>query len=366
MISSLLLAAALDTLLVGGPFTKGYLPEHISEASGLVATPGMLWTVNDSGGDASVYGVDDSGTQRVEVRLRGATNVDWEDMAYHPPSKTLYVADIGDNAGRRRSIQIYALPLPALGTDTVVDVDPSVRSYVYPDGARDAETLLCDPVTGDLFIVTKRERRNRLYKVPAVGDTLQMMHDLPFYLAVAGDVSADGRHIVVKNYAYVFSWTRLGNESISDAMRRQPDTLHYMPEPQGECLAIAQDGSGFYTVTEREDGGPLAPIEFYPAVASPADIDRVRDVRRPSIQVVPDDAKRGHYVIRYAVTQESNVSITVRNVLGMTVAKPADDSREAGAQERELDLTQSPDGTYIVTLRTGAGYASTAIEHRRR
>ena len=71
-------------------------------------------------------------------------------------------------------------------------------------------------------------------------------------------------------------------------------------------------------------------------------------------------------MIRYAVTQESNVSITVRNVLGMTVAKPADDSREAGAQERELDLTQSPDGTYIVTLRTGAGYASTAIEHRRR
>lgn len=362
----MLLAAAMDTLLVGGPFTKGYLPDHISEASGLVATPGMLWTVNDSGGDPSIYGIDETGRQRLEVRLRRATNVDWEDMAYNAATKTLYVADIGDNAARRSTIRLYALPLPASTADTVIDAEPIVRTLVYPDGARDAETLLFDPISGDLFIVSKRERRNRLYKVPTTGDTLQFMQELPFYLAVAGDVSADGRHIVVKNYAYVFGWSRHDGESIADAMRRQPDTLHYMPEPQGECLAIAPDVSGLYTVTEREDGGPLAPIEFYPAVASRAEVDRVRDVRRPSIQVVPDDTRRGHYMIRYAVTEESNVTITVRNILGMTVATPADDEREAGAQERDLDLSKTPEGTYIVTLRTGNTYASTAVEHKPR
>jgi hypothetical protein len=366
MIAPLLLAAAMDTLLVGGPFTKGYLPDHISEASGLVATPGMLWTVNDSGGDPSIYGIDETGRQRLEVRLRRATNVDWEDMAYNASTKTLYVADIGDNAARRSAIRLYALPLPELTADTVVDAEPTVRTLVYPDGARDAETLLCDPVTGDLFIVTKRERRNRLYKVPTASDTLQFMQELPFYLAVAGDVSADGRHIVVKNYAYVFAWSRNAGESLTDAMRRQPDTVHYMPELQGECLAIAPDVSGLYTVTEREDGGPPAPIEFYPVVPTRADVERVRDVRRPSIQVLPDDTQRGHYVIRYAVTEESNVTITVRNMLGMTIATPADDEREAGAQERDIDLTKTPEGTYIVTLRMGSTYASTAVEHKPR
>ncbi|MBU3742062.1 MAG: T9SS type A sorting domain-containing protein [Candidatus Kapabacteria bacterium] len=367
MIAPLLLAAVLDTFHVGGPFTKGRLPDRINEASGMVASAqhDLLWLVNDSGGEPSVYGVADGGTQRVELRLTGAKNVDWEDVAYNPVTKTIYVADIGDNAARRASVRIYSLREPSVLDGPVMDVAPTVRDLVYPDGARDAETLLCDPVTADLFVVSKRERRNRLYRVPAQGDTLAFVTDLPFYLATGGDISADGRYILVKNYAYVYGWTRWNDERVDEAMRRAPYTVHYMPEPQGECLAIARDVSGFYTVTEREDGGPLAPIEFYPVVPTRADVDRVRDVRRPSIQVVPEPSARGRYTIRYAVTEEANVSITVRNMLGMTVATPANNIREAGAQERNLDLSTSPDGTYIVMLRVGTTYASTAIEHHR-
>ena len=368
MIAPLLLAAVMDTLHVGGPFTRGRLPDRINEASGMVASAqhDVLWLVNDSGGDPSVYGVADDGTLRAELRIVGAKNIDWEDMAYNPVTKTIYVADIGDNAAKRASVRLYNIPEPSDLGGPVLDVTPTMRDLVYPDGARDAETLLCDPVTGELFVVSKRERRNRLYRVPAKGDTLVFVTELPFYLATGGDVSADGRYILVKNYAYVYGWTRAAGESVADAMRRPPYKIHYMPETQGECVAFARDVSGYYTVTEREDGGPMAPIEFYPVVPTRTDIDRVRDVRRPSISVVPEPPVRGRYTIRYAVTDEANVTITVRNMLGITVATVADDVREAGAQERDLDLSKSPAGTYIVTLRVGGTYASTAVEHQQR
>lgn len=367
MITALLILAGLQGPWFGGPFTKGTLPERINEASGMTAsaTSPVLWLVNDSGGDPSIYGVRPDGTLQTELRVQGATNVDWEDLAYHPGTHTLYVADIGDNAARRSSIRLYIVKEPASLDAPVMDVTPTVRDLIYPDGARDAETLLCDPRTGTLYIVSKRERRNRLYEIPEHGDTLRLVTDLPFYLATGGDVSADGASVLVKNYQYVHYWSRAAGESVADAMRRAPQRVHYMPETQGESICFAADGSGYYVVTEREDGGPLAPIEFYPNVPTAQDVDRVRDVRRPSLMLMPADGAADRFTIRYALTEETNIELIVRNALGMTVMTIEDDSREAGAQERDLDLSKVPDGTYVVVLRTRSTYASAAIDIKR-
>lgn len=362
----LLLLLVLDGTFFGGPFRQGVLPEHINEASGMVAsaTWPVLWVVNDSGGDPSVYGVTEHGNLRIELKLSNASNVDWEDIAYHPASRTIYVADIGDNSGKRTHVRVYAVAEPTLSADTVLTVQASHRDLVYPDGARDAETLLCDPRNGSLYIVSKRERQCRLYAVPKTSDTLRFVCTLPFYLATGGDVSADGNDIVVKNYTHVYHWSRIADEALDVALHRKPTRVHYMPEIQGESIAFAHDGSGYYTVTERENGGPPAPVEFYPRVATAADVDRVRDVRRPSIQLVPVDSSAHQYVVRYAVTEESNIVLSVRNALGMTVRTIEDDSREAGAQERTFDMADMPDGAYVLVLVTRTSYASLAFEFK--
>lgn len=367
MITSLYIIAALHGPFFGGPFTTGLLPERINEASGMVASfdGQILWLVNDSGGDPSVYGIREDGSLVTELRLRGATNTDWEDLAYHPATRTIYVADIGDNAARRSSIRLYTVQEPATLQGQVMDVTPTVRDLVYPDGPRDAETLLCDPRTGTLYIVSKRERRNRLYEVPQHGDTLRFVTDLPFYLATGGDVAADGSSVLVKNYQYVYHWDRRDDESVAEAMRRTPQRVHYMPEVQGESICFAHDDTGYYVVTEREDGGPLAPIEFYPTVPTEQDVQGLRDVRRPSLMLIPVDGAADRYTIRYALTEETNIELVVRNALGMTVMTIEDDSREAGAQERDLDLSKVPDGTYVVVLRTRSTYASAAIDVKR-
>ena len=104
--------------------TTAALPRRMVESSGVAvsrAHPGLLWTHNDSGDDAYVYATDLAGTDRGTVRIRGAKNVDWEDitLAACPTQQAtcLYIADTGDNNNRRKSVVVYAVPEPAPPTD---------------------------------------------------------------------------------------------------------------------------------------------------------------------------------------------------------------------------------------------------------
>lgn len=64
-------------------------------------------------------------------------------------------------------------------------------TFVYEDGPRDAETLLIDPWSHDLYVVTKRENKARLYKAEfpfevSNTDTLRFTAEFPFSGLVGG------------------------------------------------------------------------------------------------------------------------------------------------------------------------------------
>ena len=71
-------------------------------------------------------------------------------------------------------------------------------------------------------------------------------------LLTAGDVSADGRTIVLRSYDRAFVWTRKRGETLARALRRAPCTADakLLDEGQGEALALTRDGRAFYTVPE--------------------------------------------------------------------------------------------------------------------
>ena len=71
----------------GEPVPHGELPSILPEASGLAASaryPGVLYTHNDSGDSARFFMMDETAKVIAEMRLPGATAVDWEDIALGP------------------------------------------------------------------------------------------------------------------------------------------------------------------------------------------------------------------------------------------------------------------------------------------
>src|SRR5262245_49971144 len=117
----------VGSLIAADSFSPGVeafkLPLSLDEVSGMEqsrANPGVFWVHNDSGDKPRVYAVSRAGALLGTYTLQGASAVDWEDMSIGPApngSYYLYMADIGDNNARRRSIKIYRVLEPAVKQD---------------------------------------------------------------------------------------------------------------------------------------------------------------------------------------------------------------------------------------------------------
>lgn len=88
--------------------TVAELSKKVNETSGLIYFNRLFWTINDSGGKPTIYGIDEkSGKIVKEVKIANARNIDWEDIAQD--EAFIYVADTGNNAGKRKEFQIYKI-----------------------------------------------------------------------------------------------------------------------------------------------------------------------------------------------------------------------------------------------------------------
>ncbi|MFC2080574.1 hypothetical protein ACFLRQ_03770, partial [Bacteroidota bacterium] len=243
---------------------------RLNEISGIAASikyPGFFWVHNDSGDDANVFLIDSLGNTIVKVFIENITSRDWEDIAVGPGpvegTSYIYVADIGDN--NAKNVYIYRIPEPDIDTSQKMQNLILKRDVVsaftikYADGPRDAEILLIEPQTKDLYIVTKRETNVQIYTLPypqSETDTLSLVKSsvrLPFRMTNGGDISNDGNEILIKNLTTVYYWKRIPGETIIETLAHKAMSLPYIEEPQGEAITWLRDGSGYITVSEKND-----------------------------------------------------------------------------------------------------------------
>lgn len=244
---------------------------EILEASGLVASrsnPHALWTHNDSGDKNRIFLISENGKLLATFTIDSAKHRDWEDIAIGEENgiNYLYIGDIGDNFARNEVNTIYRFPEPQISPkdspiDSTITEVKTIR-FRYPDGKRDAECLMFDPATKDLVIISKREDNVGIYLAPYPQSfteiiTLQKVGELPFSQITAGDISPDGKEILIKNYLKVYYWKKEGQESITELLSKPYLNLPYQREVQGEAIAWKIDGSGYFTLSETPLKQPL-------------------------------------------------------------------------------------------------------------
>lgn len=266
--------ASADAVFRDGTDAGELRGADMREVSGLVASlrhPGHFWLHNDSGNDPILFLVDSTGAAVMRLHIDGVRIRDWEDIARR--GDTLFIAETGDNLAEWDTVYVYAVLEPAAIADSAT-ASAQRFPFRYPDGSRDAETLLIDPVTGDWLIVTKREQRSRLYRYAATQRrsgtaTLERMPvEFAFRLAVGGDVSADGRSVLVKTYDAVYYWERREGETLAETLARPPLAQPYTPERQGEAIAFALDGRAYFTTSEVELDVPQLLLRYERVTAS--------------------------------------------------------------------------------------------------
>jgi len=236
------------------PIVMPVSPE-LSEASGMAdsrVNAGYLWVQEDSGNKPNLYLLSHAGKLAKTVHLKGITNRDWEDIAL--ADNELYLADIGDNLNQHKTYTIYKFPEPTATTDTVYTFQSI--TYKYPTGSHDAEAILVDPATKDIFIITKRDQPSAVYKIAypysyKTVNTAELVGTLPYSGVVSAALSADGKGIIVKTYANLFYYARNGKEPISKVLQKNLTTLPYKIEPQGEAVTFSAQHNGYFTLSEK-------------------------------------------------------------------------------------------------------------------
>jgi hypothetical protein len=278
------------------PLKTGYGPPKrvgtiknsaVTESSGLVASrtsPGVYWTHNDSGGGPFIYALGSKGESLGVWRVTGAENDDWEDIAIGPgPDKKksyLYIGDIGDNSSSRKDIVVYRLPEP---TPTAADAtttkskpnttEPAVAIPLrYPDGKHDAETLLINPTTGDVYIINKVALESpTVYKAsaPFAADKVITMKScgqlkMPSLfggILTGGSVSPDGRQIALVDLFQAYEITLPnGSNDFDDFWKERLAPIDFGKRKQGEGIAYRLDGRALLGTSEGK-GAAIIQVE---------------------------------------------------------------------------------------------------------
>ncbi len=267
--------------------------ENLTEISGIVLSrrnPGVIWAHNDSGGIARVFALKTDGTHLGVFPLVGARATDWEDIAIGPgPSPDvdyLYLADTGNNTLTRSVVTVYRIPEPLLdgkssaATRSLNGVE--AMPFRFPGSPHECETLLIDPLTADLYLVSRNRNtrqggnsfvfRSPAPHTPGTTRTLELVASFPAPAEIkGGDISPDGRMILLRAHSAhrqvkALLWNRERKDTpLAQVFGKPAHRIPVRHEPQGEAIAFSADGRSYFTVGE----GLKAPIYHYEVPPEP-------------------------------------------------------------------------------------------------
>jgi hypothetical protein len=165
----------------------------------------------------------------------------------------LFLGDIGDNTHTRSSVTIYRVSEP----DTIASAKVRAEAFVltYPDGARDAETLLVHPTTGVITIVSKVARGDaNVYEAAPPYRSLGLVGVIRTPAGSArftgGDVHPRGVGVLLRTYTHVYFVPMKPEQRVADAISAPLCSLPIAHEDQGESVAWLASGKGFVTIGE--------------------------------------------------------------------------------------------------------------------
>lgn len=266
----------------------GTMPPVLVETSGLAASrraDDQLWAHNDSGGEPVLYAVDLTGRLRGTLRLTGAVNTDWEDIAaFELDGRAwLLAADTGDNTGRRHDCSLLIVPEPDPATlspahelATPVAWRVPVR---FPDGPHDCEAVAVDAPNGLVYLVTKRTVPAWLYSLPlrpASGDLAiltatriaalrqiapEREHpsgvQLPSFVyheqATGMDFAPDGSAAAVLTYGSGWLFPRHAGQTWTAAFAGTPVRIAFTGLTQAEGVCFSRDSRTLFITSEGKN-----------------------------------------------------------------------------------------------------------------
>ena len=257
----------------------------VKESSGLTASEcqDVLWTHNDAGNGPFIFAMSLEGKHLGTWRVENAESVDWESISSFKDSSGkcfLIIGDIGDNDEVRSDLQIYrvAEPTPSAETASSNSANPmrtepaQLMKFTYPNGKNNAETIIVQPGSGTIYIVTKKKNgpagvfritpafgSGEVVKGEKVADV--SVPSKPEGLLTGGSMSPDGKRVILCDLKGGYELVLPEGASDPEAIWTQkPRVIDLGDRKQGEGVSYGRDGATLYASSEKKNS-PLFMIK---------------------------------------------------------------------------------------------------------
>lgn len=188
------------------------LPDELSETSGIITFDSLIWTFNDSGGEAKIFGLNTkTGSITRTLEIKNGKNSDWEDIGQN--KEFIFIGDFGNNDGSRKDLRIYMLPKKNITRQQSQTIDALVIDFYYEDQedytpAMFASSFDCEAMiatTDSLYLFTKDwiNLHTSIYSVPAKAGRFKAKHTGNFNsegLITGADINSKDQSVVLCGY----------------------------------------------------------------------------------------------------------------------------------------------------------------------
>ncbi len=341
------------------------LPFEANESSGLIYWDGLLWTHNDSGGKAAIYGFDTiTGTIQRTVFIKGAKNIDWEDIAQD--AGYIYIGDFGNNVGARRTMFIYKIAKGGITSDKKEVFVPARQiAFKYADQEsykkrRHAHNFDCEAFfafENHLYLFTKNwaDQKTRLYKMPKKVGMYDLSPEATFEaggLITGADISRSGKRVALIGYidfvSFMWLFWDFDGDDFFGGKKLRVD-LPEMVFVQTEAIAFASGDELFFSCEESAMAPTLFRVGFNELINS-SKAENITDREQIILPGKVEQNAGNELIVQFDVTAEADVLVELRNTAWKVLDEKSVSKSSTGSSMVAFDIKGFKPGTYFVNF----------------
>lgn len=223
------------------------LPKSLKEVSGISysTVSKLLWTIEDSGNENKIYGLNSIGKIEKDITIDNTVNVDWEDIT-KDKEENLYIGDFGNNDNLRKDLCIYKIDKKSLVNNNAVPVYKIAFEYPEQKEFPPKKKGLFYDVEGffefknNFYLFTKNRSKGFdgtvfIYKVPnasgmhkaqLIGE-FKTCDDYNNCAITSAAISPDGTKVVLLSHSKIWIFENFSADDFLSGTRTEAELNHY-------------------------------------------------------------------------------------------------------------------------------------------
>jgi hypothetical protein len=232
---------------------EGSINNSIDEASAAEMIPNseLIWTIQDSGNDAELYGLNSNGKIIKDIAITNASNIDWEDLTSDKYGN-LYIGDFGNNNEKRKIFRILKINNKDLNNKST---KAEIIEFTLPkkQDSKDFEAFFL--FDNSFYIISKETKKFIMLTVPNKVGRHEAVLYADFNLdgkdnkITSADISADGKTVVFLNHDKLWKLSEFTN---ADFFSGNIEDLKFEHNSQKEGVCFKNNTMVY--ITDERDG----------------------------------------------------------------------------------------------------------------